>query len=78
MKLLTLTFAGVLALGTLITAAPNPDPEVIAFKAVERYQREYQDYILKTLRKRKTGCTTKTLIRRKEWFVLFASRFMSA
>ncbi|KAJ4290793.1 hypothetical protein N0V88_006543 [Collariella sp. IMI 366227] len=71
MKPLSLLF-GLLSLAVLSNAAPGDggashDPEVAASKRINHLQKEYQKYIRDTLKTRKTGCTHKNLLRRKEW-----------
>lgn len=68
MRLLAL-LAGALPLLTLISAAPEsrPDPEAVAARRIDKLQKQYQTHILDTIKPRKTGCTTKTILRRKEW-----------
>jgi hypothetical protein len=68
MKLLSL-LVGALPLATLISAAPEsrPDPEAVASKRIEKLQKQYQSHINDILKPRKTGCTSKTILRRKEW-----------
>ncbi|KAL2128572.1 hypothetical protein VTI74DRAFT_9013 [Chaetomium olivicolor] len=45
----------------------HQDPEIAASKRINHLQKEYQKYIWDALKTRKTGCTGKNLLRRKEW-----------
>jgi hypothetical protein len=60
-----------LPLAALTGAAINNehahDAEALASKEIARLQNEYQRYIHATLKTRETGCTSKNILRRREW-----------
>ncbi|KAK3361474.1 hypothetical protein B0T24DRAFT_562168 [Lasiosphaeria ovina] len=59
-----------LSLASLVDLAlggHSPDPEALAYIRVKELQVQYQKHIVDTIRPRKTGCTTKTILRRREW-----------
>ena len=64
MKLSLLT--ALLPLVYLADAAPG-DPEAAAARRIDQLQRNYQKYIKGAIRHRRTGCTSKTILERKEW-----------
>lgn len=68
MKFITL-LAPLLCLATLVSAihAGNHDPEVAAAKRVKELHAKYVKTVEGILKHRKTGCTLKTVRRRKEW-----------
>jgi len=68
MKLL-LYLGALLPLVTLITAGPAPpkDPEVAAAKQLAALSKQYQKNVHNAIKHRKTGCTSKNILRRKEW-----------
>ncbi|KAF3480343.1 uncharacterized protein GIQ15_05690 [Arthroderma uncinatum] len=43
------------------------DPQEVASKRIEKLQRQYQEYILATVKARESGCTPKNMIYRQEW-----------
>ena len=59
---LTLLFASFL----LCSAAPA-DPEAAAARKVDKYQKQYEEYIKKTIKGRYSGCTPDKIIYRQEW-----------
>ena len=63
---------GLLCLAALTMAAPGHggghDPkEAAASRRIDHLQSEYQKYIRDTIKTRKTGCTSKNILRRREW-----------
>ncbi|KAK4150399.1 hypothetical protein C8A00DRAFT_46195 [Chaetomidium leptoderma] len=54
-------------LGREVQSASPADPEAAASKRIDHLQREYQKYIRDTIETRKTGCTSKNILRRREW-----------
>ncbi|KAK3689474.1 hypothetical protein B0T22DRAFT_480684 [Podospora appendiculata] len=46
------------------------DPEAVAARRILTLQSQYQKKILDTIKPRKAGCTTSTILRRKEWGAL--------
>jgi len=65
MKLSLLT--ALLPLAYLAAAAPGGDPEAAAARRINQLQRNYQKYIKGAIRHRRTGCTSNTILERKEW-----------
>ncbi|EEP76188.1 predicted protein [Uncinocarpus reesii 1704] len=47
---------------------PHRDPERAASREIKKLQREYQEYILDTVKTRKTGCTPRNMVFRQEWY----------
>ena len=70
MKLSSIILA-VAALGSAADASPvnTTDPEVAATLRIRSHQTTYQKYIQETIKTRKTGCTSKNIVKRKEWCV---------
>ncbi|KAK4448696.1 Grixazone synthase [Podospora aff. communis PSN243] len=66
MKLFYLS-AQVLPLIGLVLGAPGPDPEAAASKRINKLQDQYRKHIHDTIKPRKTGCTKKNILERKEW-----------
>ncbi|KAK4208168.1 Grixazone synthase [Rhypophila decipiens] len=69
MKLLTLVWQ-LLAVSSLVSAVPagpGKDRELEAAKQLKSFQKEYIKNVEKIVKKRKTGCTSKKILRRKEW-----------
>ncbi|KAK5655063.1 hypothetical protein OQA88_5962 [Cercophora sp. LCS_1] len=60
---------GILPLAGLTVAAPE-DVEAAATKRVAKLTKQYQKAIGDAIKHRKTGCTSKKLLRRKEWGTL--------
>ncbi|KAG7293508.1 hypothetical protein NEMBOFW57_003560 [Staphylotrichum longicolle] len=64
---------GLLSLAALSSAAPGygqgggHDAEAAASKQIDRLQKQYQKYIRDTIKTRQTGCTSKNILRRREW-----------
>ncbi|KAK4215184.1 hypothetical protein QBC37DRAFT_419802 [Rhypophila decipiens] len=50
-----------------VNAAPHKDPEAIATKQINQMDAKYKQYIQDTIKTRKTGCTSKNIIKRQEW-----------
>jgi len=46
---------------------PSQEPEALALKEVNELQKQYQKKIVDHIKPRKTGCTQKSILRRKEW-----------
>ncbi|KAM7216372.1 hypothetical protein V8F06_008294 [Rhypophila decipiens] len=71
MKLLS-TLTSLLAVMTLVIALPpsTGNPEAAARKEIKDYKKKYTKYVHDTLKTRKTGCTKKKLLVRKEWSTL--------
>ena len=62
----------ILSLAALSSAAPNApppatDPEAAASLRIRSHQATYQKYIKETIKTRKTGCTPKNIVKRREW-----------
>lgn len=58
-----------ISLAILAAAATGPghDPEKAAAKRLEDFQKRYKKNVEKIIKPRKTGCTSRTILRRKEW-----------
>jgi len=72
MKLLSLS-TWALSLAALTSAAPEGgkgDLEAAAAQKINRLADTYTDYIQGTISKRKTGCTSKNIVKRREWGTL--------
>jgi tyrosinase len=66
----TLFLTGLLSLAAVGSAAPGGyDFEAAASKQIDKLQKQYQKYIRDTLRTRQTGCTSRNLLRRREWYL---------
>ncbi|KAK0629956.1 hypothetical protein B0T17DRAFT_653505 [Bombardia bombarda] len=70
MKFLSI-IAPLLPLATVINAGVaghggNQDPEVAASKRIDQLQKQYQKVIESTIKHRKTGCTSTTILRRQD------------
>ncbi|KAK3396232.1 hypothetical protein B0T20DRAFT_462703 [Sordaria brevicollis] len=62
----------ILSLAALGSAAPNSPPpatdsEAAAALRIRSHQATYQKYIKETIKTRKTGCTSKDIVKRREW-----------
>ena len=64
---LTLLLSVLQILACLVKAAPQEDPEERPRKQVKELEKQYQQYVEKTLKARKSGCTWDNVIRRQEW-----------
>lgn len=65
---LSVLLTGFLSLAVLSDAAPRPDrEEAAAARRIDQLQRQYQRYIRDTIRTRRTGCTSRNILRRREW-----------
>ena len=70
MKLAFISICVAKLLSSFVEAAPTaPDPQQAASRQIEKWQRQYNEQILKTVKERKSGCTAEKLIYRKEWSV---------
>ncbi|KAK2882370.1 hypothetical protein FQN49_000425 [Arthroderma sp. PD_2] len=45
----------------------HEDPQRVASKQIDKMQKQYQEYILETVRTRESGCTPRNLRYRQEW-----------
>ncbi|KAM7201778.1 Grixazone synthase [Naviculisporaceae sp. PSN 640] len=68
-----------ISLTSLVTAAPSPrdDPEKAAAKRLDDFQKQYKKNVEKIIKPRKTGCTSKNILRRKEWGTLSKAERLS-
>lgn len=63
-----------LALGTVKAAVVDTqtaavDPQAAASKRIEVLEKQYQKYILDTIKTRERGCTNSSILVRQEWLV---------
>lgn len=70
--------AGLMLLVCHILAMPiEIDPEIEASKRIDELQKQYQHNIFKTISNRTTGCTSRNVQHRKEWYLFLFSCFFS-
>lgn len=63
-----LTWA-ILVLASVVVAVPSHrDPQKEASKEIDKLQDKGNSYITKTIKHRKSGCTTDKIVYRQEWY----------
>ena len=73
MKLTTLSLGFLCAAGSLVLAIPaykaTNASEADAIIQINKWQEQYNRYIEGTVKNRHTGCTSKNIVKRQEWYV---------
>lgn len=68
MKFTTLAICLLYTVANVIEAAPAQDKdEAAASRQIEKWQKQYNQYIQDTIKTRDSGCTKDNIVYRQEW-----------